>query len=49
MGRICGDEENWSSAIWSSAIRFFYPLIKVPHSNRNINSRHDVAYGLQHL
>ena len=26
-----------------------YPLIKVPHSNRNINSRHGVPCGLQHL
>lgn len=44
MGRICGDEKNWSNAI-----RFFHPLIKVPHSNRNINSRHGVPCGLQHL
>lgn len=49
MGRICGGEENWSNAIWSNAIRFFYPLIKVLHINRNINSRHGVPCGLQHL
>ena len=45
MGRICGGEENWSSAIHLVPP----PLIKVPHSNRNINSRHGVPCGLQHL
>lgn len=49
MGRICGGEENWSSAIWSITIRFFHPLLNVPHSNRKINSRHGVPCGLQHL
>ena len=44
MERICGGEENWSSAI-----RFFHPLLNVPHSNRKINSRHGVPCGLQHL
>lgn len=58
MGRICGVAENWSNAFRTCPLHLppapasaptSVPLPEVFYGARTINSRHDVAYGLQHL
>ena len=54
MGRICGVAENWSNAFRTrspapASAPTSVPLPEVFYGARTINSRHDVAYGLQHL
>lgn len=50
MGRICGVAENWSNAFRTRPpAPTSVPLPEVFYGARTINSRHDVAYGLQHL